>query len=112
MASQLKDKRVGVLVNHSSMVGNIHLLDTRWRWVDVRKVFAPEHGSVMLTVPELTTSRYQNRLPVVLYGNTKEPSLSRWRTWMLSFDIQDVGEVLLYSSMHYMMEACVEHGVP
>lgn len=115
----LKDKRVGVLVNHSSMVGNIHLLDTLLALgVDVRKVFAPEHGfrgdaDAGARIDDQFDTR--TGLPVVsLYGNTKKPSAEQMADLdVVVFDIQDVGvRFFTYiSSMHYMMEACAEHGV-
>lgn len=43
----LKGKRIGMVVNHTSVVGRkqVHLLDTLLkREVRVVKVFAPEHG--------------------------------------------------------------------
>ena len=55
----LKDKRVGVLVNHSSMVGNIHLLIPCWRWVWMYERFSHLNtgsGVMLMQVPELTTS--------------------------------------------------------
>ena len=41
----LKGKRVALVVNQTSMVGETHLLDTLIAsGVQVKKVFAPEHG--------------------------------------------------------------------
>lgn len=43
----IKGKRVGMVVNHTSIVGTepIHLLDTLLKQkIDIVKVFAPEHG--------------------------------------------------------------------
>lgn len=47
IVSLLKSKRVGLVVNHTSLVGDkqVHLLDTLLsRGVHVVSVFAPEHG--------------------------------------------------------------------
>src|SRR5690554_1519146 len=41
----LEGKRIGLLVNHSSMVGPNHLLDTMLTLgLDVQRIFVPEHG--------------------------------------------------------------------
>src|SRR4028119_338851 len=41
----LKGKRVAMVVNHTSMVGNTHLVDTLLSGgIAVKKIFAPEHG--------------------------------------------------------------------
>ena len=43
--SLLKNKRVALVVNHSSLVGKSHLLDHLLkRGIKVQKIFAPEHG--------------------------------------------------------------------
>src|SRR5690606_15524075 len=43
--SQLAGKNVGVVGNHTSLIDSVHLVD--WllaKGVDIKKVFAPEHG--------------------------------------------------------------------
>jgi uncharacterized protein YbbC (DUF1343 family) len=41
----LKDKNIALVVNHSSLVKNRHLVDTLLKQgVKVKKIFAPEHG--------------------------------------------------------------------
>ena len=41
----LKDKRVAIFANPTSMVGAVHLIDTLLsRGVNIKKIFAPEHG--------------------------------------------------------------------
>ena len=43
--SWLHSKRVAVVGNHTSVVGDVHLVDTLLaRGIDIRHVFAPEHG--------------------------------------------------------------------
>ena len=47
ICTRLKDKRVALAVNHTSILGTgfTHLLDTLLaQKIDIRKVFAPEHG--------------------------------------------------------------------
>ena len=41
----LSGKRVGVIANHTTLVGETHLIDTlHSRGVDIRYIFSPEHG--------------------------------------------------------------------
>src|SRR6478609_2216131 len=42
---KLKDKRVALVVNHTSLIGKTHLADTlKSRGVNIVKIFGPEHG--------------------------------------------------------------------
>ena len=42
---KLKGKRVGVVVNHTSMINDVHLVDKLMsEGIDVQMIFAPEHG--------------------------------------------------------------------
>src|SRR5688500_14016280 len=42
---KLKGKKVAVFANNTSLVGKTHLVDTLSKLgVDIRKIFAPEHG--------------------------------------------------------------------
>mgnify|MGYP001627361376 CR=1 FL=1 len=112
----LAQKRVGLIVNQTSVVGKTHLLDTLLALkVDVKKVFAPEHGfrgdfSAGATVKD--AKDIKTGLPIIsLYGKNKKPSKEMLADIdILIFDIQDVG-VRFYtyiSTMHYAMEACAE----
>jgi len=43
--AQLQGKRVALVVNQTSVIGKTHLVDTLLQLgVDIKKVFAPEHG--------------------------------------------------------------------
>ena len=94
----LKGKRIGMVVNHTSVVGRkqVHLLDTLLkREVRVVKVFAPEHGfrgnaDAGETVKDGKDSR--TGIPIVsLYGDNKEPSAAQLKDVdVIVFDIQDV----------------------
>ncbi|MFT5953128.1 MAG: hypothetical protein ACI9AU_001858, partial [Bacteroidia bacterium] len=110
----LRGKRVALVVNQTSIVGNSHLVDTlRALGVDIKKVFAPEHGfrgdhSAGAIIKNGIDQK--SGLPVVsLYGSTKKPSKEMLaEVDVVLFDIQDVG-VRFYtyiSTMHYVMEAC------
>ncbi|MGO2349827.1 exo-beta-N-acetylmuramidase NamZ family protein [Pseudoalteromonas nigrifaciens] len=116
---QLKNKRVGLVVNQTSTVGKTHLVDSLLaKNVNITKIFAPEHGfrgdhdagaHVKNTVDSKTG------IPLIsIYGNNKKPSAEVLADVdVMIFDIQDVG-VRFYtyiSSMHYMMEAAAEQGI-
>ncbi len=114
----LKGKRVGLVINQTSRVGQQLLLDTLLkRNVKIKKVLAPEHGfrgtadagaHVKNDVDEKTG------LPVTsLYGNNKKPKKEQLEDIdVVIFDLQDVG-VRFYtyiSTLEYLMEACAEQG--
>ena len=115
----IQGKRVGMVVNHTSIVGveQTHLLDTLLRLnVQVVKVFAPEHGfrgnaDAGETVKDGKDSR--TGTPIVsLYGNNKKPTAAQLKDIdIVLFDIQDVGArfYTYISTMYYMMEACAEN---
>jgi uncharacterized protein YbbC (DUF1343 family) len=116
----LKDKRVGLVTNHTGMIGNTHLADSLLSLkVNVVKVFAPEHGfrGTADAGEHVTDARDQRSgLPVVsLYGNNKKPSGEQLKDVdVLLFDIQDVG-VRFYTyigTLHYVMEAAAENLKP
>ena len=115
----LKNKKVGLLVNHTSMVNNTHLVDTLLALnVEVTCIFAPEHGfRGKADAGEHVVSGVDPRtgIPVVsLYGDNKKPSEDNLQNMdVVIFDIQDVGArfYTYISSMHYMMEACGENNL-
>ncbi|HSB92059.1 MAG TPA: DUF1343 domain-containing protein, partial [Flavitalea sp.] len=93
----IKDKRVAVLGNHTSMVGDKHLVDTLKKLgVNIVKIFAPEHGfrgtadageKVDNTVDPNTGIKV-----VSLYGKKVRPSKEDLADVdIILFDIQDVG---------------------
>ncbi|MDP5142688.1 DUF1343 domain-containing protein [Rheinheimera baltica] len=115
----LAGKRVGVLVNQTSMLGQQHLVDVLLaQQINIVSIFAPEHGfrgdhDAGATVKSGVDSK--TGLPLLsLYGANKKPSAEQMQKLdVVIFDIQDVG-VRYYtyiSSMHYMMQAAAEHGV-
>ena len=114
--SQIKGKRVELLVNQTSTIGSVHLVDTlQSLGVDIQKVFAPEHGfRGDHSAGALVSNGIDEKsgLPVVsLYGRNKKPTPQMLENIdVVVFDIQDVG-VRFYtyiSTMHYVMEACAE----
>ncbi len=116
----LQGKRVALMVNHSSLVGGVHLVDTLLsQGIQVVKIFAPEHG-FRGDAPDgqVLTDGVDSRsgLPVIsLYGRKKKASAEDLSNVdLVLFDIQDVG-VRFYtftSALSLMMEACAEHGKP
>ena len=114
----LEGRRVGIMTNHTGTVGRTHLVDTlRSLGVDIRVVFAPEHGFRGQADAGESVASYRDRKTginvVSVDGSTKRPPDSiMQRLDVLLFDIQDVG--LRYytylSSMHYLMEACAANG--
>lgn len=112
----LDNKDIAVVANHTSIIGNTHLVDTLIAHdINVAKIFSPEHGfrgdkdagEIIHNFKDEETG-----IPVVsLYGSRRKPELSDLEDVdIVVFDIQDVG-VRFYtylSTMHYVMEACAE----
>ncbi|MDX1477456.1 MAG: DUF1343 domain-containing protein [Saprospiraceae bacterium] len=116
----LMGKRVGLTVNHSSVVGKRHLVDTlRTLDIQIARIFAPEHGfrGTADAGEHLQDQKDPGTgLPVIsLYGNKRKPSAEDLAGIdIMVFDIQDVG-VRFYtyiSTLHLVMEACVGTGIP
>lgn len=116
----LKGKRVGMVINHTSIVGEEQtcLLDTLLRLnINVVKVFTPEHGfrgnaDAGETIKDGKDSRTGTPL-ISLYGNNKKPTMQQLQDIdIIVFDIQDVGArfYTYISTMFYVMEACAENG--
>ncbi len=116
----LKGKRVGLVVNQTSILEErqVHLLDTLLATgIDVRKVFAPEHGfrGTADAGAEVKDSKdLKTGVPIIsIYGKNKKPSAAQIGDLdVVVFDIQDVGArfYTYISTMHYVMEACAENG--
>ena len=116
----LKGKRVALVVNHSSLVGNHHLVDTLLKHnIHVKKIFAPEHGfrGNADAGAHIKNSRDRKTgLPIIsLYGKHQKPTEEDLLGIdIILFDIQDVG-VRFYtylSTLHYVMEAGAEQHIP
>ena len=115
---QLKGKRVGLVVNQTSRVGQAYLVDTLLaQGAGVKTIFAPEHGfrgeaADGATIKDGKDAR--SGLPVrSLYGATKKPTPEMLQDLdVLVFDIQDVGTrfYTFISTLHYVMEAAAEQG--
>ncbi len=114
---QLKGKRVALVINQTSKVGNVSLLDLlRNSEVNVVRIFVPEHGfrgkeyagaNIESSIDSAT------RLPVIsLYGKHKKPTPEDLADVdVVVYDLQDVG-VRFYtyiSTLQYVMEACAQN---
>ena len=116
----IENKRVGLVVNHTSMIGDVHLADFLLsKKVKVDKIFAPEHGfrgdvSAGEEIKDGIDSK--TGIPVLsLYGQTKKPTAAQLQNLdVLIFDIQDVGcRFYTYiSTLHLVLEACAENNIP
>ena len=115
----LKGLKVAIVANHTSMIGNVHLVDTLLAQdVKVKKIFAPEHGfRGNAANGEHINNAIDKKsgLPIVsLYGKQKKPSSKELKGIdAIIFDMQDVG-VRYYTyltTMHYIMEACAENNI-
>jgi len=118
--SLLKDKRIALVCNQTSRIGNTLLVDSLLKLnIRIVKIFSPEHGFrgdedagkwIKSGIDEKT------QLPIIsLYGKNKKPDpASLQDVDMILFDIQDVG-VRFYtyiSTLHYIMESCAENNIP
>lgn len=117
----LQNKRVGLVVNQTSIIyeQQVHLLDALINnGVDVKKVFAPEHGfrGTADAGEAVKDSRDQKTgVPIIsVYGKNNKPTAAQLQGLdVIVFDIQDVGArfYTYISTMHYVMEACAENDV-
>lgn len=114
---QTRDKRVGLLVNQTSVVGYAHLVDLLISMkVNIKKIYAPEHGfrGTADAGEKISDGKdAKTGIPIVsLYGSNKKPTAAQLADVdVVIFDIQDVGTRFFtyISSLHYMMEACAEN---
>lgn len=118
--SLLQGKKVGLIINQTSVVGKTKtlLVDTLLRRkVQVVKIFAPEHGFRGKADAGAHVNNDKDSatgLPIIsLYGDNKKPKQNQLADIdVLVYDLQDVG-VRFYtyiSTLQYAMEACAEAG--
>jgi len=113
----IQNKRVGLVVNHTSMVEKMHIVDfLLTKNIKAEKIFAPEHGfrgdaSAGEEIKDGIDSK--TGIPVIsLYGQVKKPTAEHLKNLdILIFDIQDVGcRFYTYiSTLHLVIEACAEN---
>ena len=115
----IENKKVGVVGNQTSMIGNTHLVDSLLSLrIDVVKVFSPEHGfrgKADAGAKVENGTDIKTGLPIIsLYGKNKKPYPNQLEGIdVLLFDIQDVGArfYTYISTLHYIMEAAAENNI-
>jgi len=131
---KLQGKNIAIVANQTSLIQVVstikettdklmshHLVDYlhQQKDVNVKKVFAPEHGfrgkvaNGETIVDGIDT---KTNLPIIsLYGKNKKPTQKQLEGIdIVVFDIQDVGArfYTYISTLHYLMEACAEANIP
>ena len=112
----ISNKSLALLVNHSSLINNTHIIDTLSQYgYDIKKIFTPEHGlsgkiERGKSISDDTLLINNKKIPIIsMYGKTRIPSYeSLDGIDVVIFDIQDVGArfYTYISAMHNMMEVC------
>lgn len=116
----LKNKRLAIFANHTSMIGDQNLVDSLHKLgIAISVVFGPEHGFRGTADAGEKVSNYKDEktgIPVVsLYGAKRRPSKEDLKDVdIMLFDIQDVGTrfYTYISSLEEYMIAAFENGKP
>ncbi len=115
----IKGKNVGILANHTSTLGKVHVVDTLFhQGIKIVRIFSPEHG---FRGKMEAGEKFENMkdpgtgIPVIsMYGKNLKPDAKDLEGInVMLIDLQDVG-VRFYtyiSSMQYMMEACAKANI-
>lgn len=116
----LENQQVGIVTNHSAMVGDSHLIDLLDEHnISITALFGPEHGirgeaDAGAAVEDGVDQ--QTGAPIYsLYGETRKPTPEMLEDVdMLIFDIQDIGArfYTYISTMGYTMQAAAREGIP
>lgn len=116
----LKGKNIGLVVNQTSMIGSVHLVDSLLvLGVNVKKIFAPEHGfrGNADAGEKISDSKDpKTGIQIIsIYGSKKAPDKVDFDGIdLLIFDIQDVGTrfYTYISTLHYVMISCADNKIP
>jgi uncharacterized protein YbbC (DUF1343 family) len=115
----IEGKRVAIVANQTSMVGETHLVDKLLSLgIDIRVIFSPEHGFRNMAdageeIPNGKDAKTGISL-ISLYGNHLKPTPDDLKGIdVVIFDIQDVGArfYTYISTLHYLLEACAENNI-
>ena len=117
----IKDKRVGVVTNHSAVLpNNVHLVDTLLTLgIKISALFSPEHGirGEISDGKEITSSKDDKTgIPIYsLYGKVKKPTKEMLNNIdIILFDIQDIGTrfYTYISTLYYILQSAAENNLP
>jgi uncharacterized protein YbbC (DUF1343 family) len=115
----LKGKRVGILINQTSIIGNKPMVDSLVAMgVNVVRIFGPEHGfrGTASNGDKVANSvDPKTGIPAIsLYGKQKKPTKEQMADLdLMIFDIQDVGArfYTYINTLGHVMEACAENNM-
>lgn len=114
----LKGKKVGIVVNQTSIIGNTPIVDSLVSMgVNIVTIFGPEHGfrGTASNGDKVNDSvDPKTGIPAIsLYGKLKKPTAEQMAALdIMLFDIQDVGArfYTYINTLGHVMEACAENG--
>lgn len=113
----LKDKKVAITANQTSVIENTHLVDSLLSLgINITKVFALEHGfrgNIQAGEHIKNGVDVKTGIPIIsLYGKNKTPNAEQLKDVdVIIFDVQDVGArfYTYISSLHYIMLGAAEN---
>jgi uncharacterized protein YbbC (DUF1343 family) len=115
----IEGKRIGLVVNHTSRIGDVHLVDSLLEAnFKVTSIFSPEHGFLGQEADgeKIEDGVYAGNIKIYsLYGQNRKPTAEAMKEVdVMIFDIQDVGArfYTYLSTLHYTMEAAAERDIP
>jgi len=115
----IKNKKVGIISNQSSLINGTHLVDSLLKLdINIVRAFAPEHGfrgkaEAGAHLKDGIDSKTGLQV-ISLYGKNKKPSPEQLTDIeIMIFDLQGVGlRFYTYiSTLTYVMEACAESNI-
>ena len=122
--NKLRGKKIGLVAHQASIIktpaGTKHLVDVLLeKGIRLQGVFAPEHGfrGTADAGEKIKDGKdAETGLSIYsLYGENRKPKPEQLQEIeLMVFDLQDVGvRFFTYlSTLHYIMEACAEQGIP
>ncbi len=122
--NKLRDKKIGLVAHQASIIktpaGTKHLVDVFLEnGITLQGVYAPEHGfrGTADAGEKIKDGKdAETGLSIYsLYGENRKPKPEQLQgIELMVFDLQDVGvRFFTYlSTLHYIMEACAEQGIP
>lgn len=116
---KLENKTIGLVMNPTARIGNVHVLDTLINLqINIKALYSPEHGfRGQFSDGEIIKDGFDKEtgLPVYsLYGSHKKPTAPMLEGIdLLLFDMQDVGArfYTFNTTMRYVIEAASLHGI-